>query len=198
MFGITPEVRGITDALDDLNRQLDRFQRQVHVDVKNLTVELAIKMYEKIVERTPIDTGMARANWKISFGSSNLAIITPSWVDGKTLSGRSSPKRDTRTRLRFGDKRVESTGKFQGIKHAGQTNFTRQIIKKFKEESKGMVKISDIYISNNLHYIEYLEGGRVGSPPWGSFQAPQGMIAITLQDFAKYMDLFAAKYQTLK
>ncbi len=93
---------------------------------------------------------------------------------------------------------MESAGKFQGIKHAEQANHTRQIVKKFRAEAKGLAVISDIYISNNLRYIKYLEGGRVQGRPWGSVQAPNGMIAVTLQDFTNYMELFAAKYSTLR
>ena len=189
----------VEQSVKSFNKQIEDTIQQIDSDVKNFTIDVAIKLYEKIVERTPIDTGLARANWTISFGESNLAIISPSWVTKKTLPGSSVAKKDMRARMRFGSsQKVESAGKFAGIKNPAQIAHTREVIKKFKSESKGRRTITDIYISNGLHYITYLENGRVQGPPWGSLQAPNGMVAVTLQDLTRYMDLFAKKYKTLR
>ncbi len=44
MFGVTPEAHGVTNALKKLNKQFDKFEKQVHMDVRNLTIDLAIKI----------------------------------------------------------------------------------------------------------------------------------------------------------
>lgn len=42
-----------------------------------------------------------------------------------------------------------------------------------------------VHISNNVHYAQVIEAGRIGNT--GSFQAPQGMMRITVQ---KYIQRF--------
>ena len=59
-------------------------------------------------------------------------------------------------------------------------NKGRQFIQSGMDIHDGLIA----YIFNNVRYAIYLEGGRVyPSPPYGSPQAPKGMVRITLAEF---------------
>jgi hypothetical protein len=88
--------------------------------------KVALELFRRVIYKTPVDTGRARANWQVTIGSQ------------ATMS--------------------KATAASAGFK-AGDT----------------------IYLTNNLPYIRKLEEG-------SSQQAPAGMVALTVQEFAQVVN----------
>jgi hypothetical protein len=108
---------------------------------------VALDLLSRIVDRTPVDTGRARANWQVSL---------------------SSPRYANKDKLPQG--RQESAV-------AGRAKAKGAAILRNAQEGQ------DIWITNNLPYINRLETGT-----W-SDQAPQGMVAISIAEVQQAITL---------
>jgi hypothetical protein len=54
---------------DDFNAALDAFINVViPTKISKLTQKIALKVFEGVTKKTPVDTGRARANWNIALG----------------------------------------------------------------------------------------------------------------------------------
>lgn len=47
---------------------LDKFAKQVGIDYDTVVKRVAFDLFTRIVQKTPVDTGRARASWNISIG----------------------------------------------------------------------------------------------------------------------------------
>ena len=124
---------------DKFSVELDRVLEQLKTDTQTFKRVFALNLLSRIVYRTPVDTGRARANWQVSNVSPN-----------------------TNERKRF--KKNQPNAVATDTVARGQKN-----IDKNKEGQS-------IFIANNLPYIQRLESGT-----W-SKQAPQGMVAISIEE----------------
>lgn len=124
---------------DKFSVELDRVLEQLKTDTQTFKRVFALNLLSRIVYRTPVDTGRARANWQVSNVSPN-----------------------TNERKRF--KKNQPSAVATDTVARGQKN-----IDKNKEGQS-------IWIANNLPYIQRLESGT-----W-SKQAPQGMVAISIEE----------------
>lgn len=113
-----------------------------------------IDLYRRIVERTPLDTGRAKANWQMS---------------------------TTTTATEFYDKDGYSFNEINEIVSAEISDFTFEL------------GDDQVFIYNNLEYIQHLESGM----PGGSQQAPIGMVAVSLVEFTSYFNEELAKIEGL-
>jgi hypothetical protein len=52
----------------EFQADLERFSKQLKVDLEVIIRKIAIDLLTKIVLRTPVDTGRARASWNLSAG----------------------------------------------------------------------------------------------------------------------------------
>lgn len=120
--------------------------------VLRATGELAKELQEKIVERTPIDTGRAKASWRISPGVADPSIEPP-----------------LANRIRSSGE-IEIAGKDEHPLYGGQA---LAVARSHQQKLTGRDPV--IVISNNLDYIEELENG-------SSQQAPAGMVAVTVSN----------------
>ncbi len=102
----------------------------------------ALQLFTQVIERTPVDTGRARGNWRTSINSPASGAIER--TDGSAAIGEVSLK---------------------------AASFTRA---------------DTIYLANNLPYIQRLEDGYSG-------QAPQGMVATSVDAFQRAIDQAARK-----
>lgn len=109
------------------------FTVEVLADIDKAIESISLELYRRIQSKTPVDTGMARANWNIAVGSP-----------------------DTSTSDSTAPKQVSS---LSGIK-AG---------------------VTDVWISNYLHYVYSLEHGH-------SSQAPSGMVVVSLQEVTAWVE----------
>ena len=124
---------------DKFSVELDKVFDQLKNNTQNFKRTFALNILSRIVYRTPVDTGRARANWQVSNVSPN-----------------------TNERKRF--KKNQPNAVATDTVARGQKN-----IDKNKEGQS-------IWIANNLPYIQRLESGT-----W-SKQAPQGMVAISIEE----------------
>ena len=68
------DLRGT--SLEYLDAAFDEFNEALENAVTDNTESLALDIYTRATERTPVDTGRARAAWNISVGKENNKIPT--------------------------------------------------------------------------------------------------------------------------
>jgi len=139
-------VTNLTTFTLDVDKALDG----IKADVNQFKRLIAFDLLGRIVERTPVDTGRARANWQVSI---NAPVITE---------------------VRYPNKESIPEGKSESV-----------IAESVKLE--GGIVIADvelgedIWITNNLPYIEVLEQGD------HSKQNTEGIVAISVAEVAEGM-----------
>jgi|CXWL01.1.fsa_nt_gi hypothetical protein len=58
----------------EFDGNLDAFAKQVGIDYTKVVKRVAFDIFGRIVRRTPVDTGRARASWNISIGKPDLTV----------------------------------------------------------------------------------------------------------------------------
>lgn len=58
----------------EFNAQLTKFARKVQVAPAKVVKKVAFQLFRRIIEKTPVDTGRARASWNIAIGSINSSV----------------------------------------------------------------------------------------------------------------------------
>ena len=66
-----------TDQVFQFKADLQAFSDAVGVTVANATRKIALELHNSIVEKTPVDTGRARASWMIQLDSPSEAVPPP-------------------------------------------------------------------------------------------------------------------------
>lgn len=114
--------------------------------------DVAFEIHAKIVQRTPIDTGRAKASWRLNPDTADTSVEP-------LLADKVNP---------IGGAIIEKAGPNEHPLYSNQAAaVARAQQQKIREGTKRIV------ISNNLDYIEKLENGT-------SQQAPAGMVAVTI------------------
>lgn len=114
--------------------------------------DVAFEIHEKIVDRTPIDTGRAKASWRM-----NPNVADPTFEPELAIRPNTS---------------VESAiNIFRNGEHPLYADQAAAVARAQQQRIPNGAQ--RIVISNNLHYIEKLENG-------SSEQAPGGMVAVTV------------------
>ena len=72
-MAITIKVTGIKQTFEELNTEINKI---VDVDTKKLTKQAV----EDLIEATPVDTGQARASWKVEVQNINEKKLPPERV----------------------------------------------------------------------------------------------------------------------
>ena len=133
---------------DDFIKEMNRLAAGVQKYSKEIHAAVAGDVFEGAVTRTPVDTGHARQGWDVTIG----APSTRRFDKGSLGKGRASAKR-------YGPPMT-----------SGEIKKVRKL--------KGAIGVAkstpDVYIANNVEYIEALESG-------SSKQAPSGMLRLALQ-----------------
>jgi len=65
---------------------IKKFAKQIEVDVADVVRKVSFDIFRGVTERTPVDTGWARASWNIAFNTPNLSV--PSRVQGGDTAAR--------------------------------------------------------------------------------------------------------------
>lgn len=60
---------------------LKRFAKKVELDGATVTKRVAFDLFGRIIEKTPVDTGRARASWNIAVGAPDLRIVPEGQYD---------------------------------------------------------------------------------------------------------------------
>jgi hypothetical protein len=140
--------------LQAFNDEIRAFARTLApAEARTLQRKVALEGLLRLVEKTPVDTGRARANWQVGINSEPVAPLYPadqpfpgSGVAGKRPLSHVPP-----------------------VSQCGQETF-----------DAGAAVIENMplctcFITNNVEYIEELEHGH-------SLQAPTGMLALTVAE----------------
>jgi hypothetical protein len=108
--------------------------------------KIALELFRRVIYKTPVDSGRARANWQVTIGSAASGTVEIDDTNGTATMTRATAA------------------------------------------SRGFRAGDIIYLTNNLPYIMKLEEGGYPDGPKtvGGFsrQAPAGMVALTVQEFA--------------
>ena len=171
---------------------VSKFVKKAKGNIDLAIRKMIFEVFKRIVVRTPVDTGRCKAGWTVG-KTWNMSSPLGGSPQYDTTPGGSSSKTHQKQGRRF--RRVSSVsergvGRYIGAQvKAGAGTFDksgRVTASKGAQFLQGM-EIKDgiiCYIFNNVRYAIYLEGGRVyPSPPYGSPQAPKGMVRITLAEF---------------
>jgi hypothetical protein len=173
--------------------QVEAFSTKALANTDKAVRKMVFEVFKRIVKRTPADTGRCRAGWQVG-----KVYSMTSELGGSPKYSTTSGKTGTKTHKLQGERfrRVSSisergVGKFIGsMVKAGAGTFDKSgntTIGKGSGFILGEMEVLDGiigYIFNNVRYAIYLEGGRVyPSPPYGSPQAPNGMVRLTLSEF---------------
>lgn len=160
--------------LIEFEGDLDAFAKQVRIDYTKVLKRVAFDLFTRIVQKTPVDTGRARASWNLTIGTPDLSVAP---------EGQYPEMKTEIVIAKFQEALVEIEGKMLG-----------------------KTLTYPIYITNNLPYILELEHGRrkvtvnrkpkKGEKPKkpksqmaGSIQAPEGMVALSIEEVKLKMSL---------
>jgi hypothetical protein len=131
---------------------LDKALEAARENANQVKRTVALDLLSRIVDRTPVDTGRARANWQVSLSSPRLS-------EASYTNSEKIPQGNQESAI------------------AGRAKAKGAAIVKNAQEGQ------DIWITNNLPYINRLETGT-----W-SDQAPQGMVAISIAEVQQAITL---------
>jgi hypothetical protein len=130
--------------------QLRAFQVKTERKLSAVARKVALEIFRRVIFKTPVDLGGARANWQASIGSPASGTLDTVDKDGNA-----------------------TVAKANAVIAAAKSGDT-------------------IYLANNLEYIVKLEDGGYPDGPKtvGGFsrQAPAGMVALTVQEFAQVVN----------
>ena len=136
---------------------LKKFEINTARKLELVARKVALELFKRVIEKTPVDKGGARANWQASIG-----LPATGTIDAADKSKSGGP------------------------------TFRKAIT-----ASAGFEVGDTIYLANNLPYIRKLEDGGYGDGPKtvGGFsrQAPAGMVALTVQEFAAIVNQISAE-----
>jgi hypothetical protein len=129
---------------------LRKFEAKTTRKLTQVGRKVALELFRRVIYKTPVDTGRARANWQVTIGTPAAGTIEIDDTNGGATMSK-------------------ATAASAGFR-AGDT----------------------IYLTNNLPYIRKLEEGGYPDGPKtvGGFsrQAPAGMVALTVQEFAQVVN----------
>lgn len=60
---------------------LKRFAKKVELDGATVTKRVAFDLFTRVIQKTPVDTGRARASWTIAIGAPDLRIVPEGQYD---------------------------------------------------------------------------------------------------------------------
>lgn len=158
-----------TDNLKDFQFNLKNFgEKMVPQAHAALVRKIAFEVFKRIVEKTPVDTGRARANWGVEVGPAaplfqprpGTINVAPDGTAIKRNKGETTIEvdRDGTATIRTGLEAIYSADPAKQI----------------------------IWLMNNLPYIEALEDGH-------SQQAPAGMVEGSLNEIQHFINQINAK-----
>lgn len=78
--------------MSNFSLAIDRWALKAQINIKTFTKLVAFKVHDRVVERTPVDTGRARASWTIIAGEVPDRTVAPETFSGGAASGISAAK----------------------------------------------------------------------------------------------------------
>lgn len=152
----------IHNSAKELSKELARISERLDIGIDRAARKAAFDMQARIIERTPVDTGRARASWGLA--------------QGKPGRGVAPEKEYSEGEAERHAKTVLTTVR------PGSPGLFRRVLRKVLGGG-----LKPYWVFNNLPYIEKLEfGGFPGDGPKTiggySTQAPAGMVRVSLAE----------------
>jgi hypothetical protein len=124
-------------SFDELPARMDKLGSTINKGVSKLVQDVAKGIGATIVDTTPVDTGLARSNWRATLSAPASGTI-PAYSPGNKLG--------------IGETANAGAAKSQ----------QKQIIERFNTSKHG-----SIFITNNIPYIVALDSGSSSQSPGG-------------------------------
>lgn len=128
-------------TLREFERDLDDFSRKVGLEHATVVKRVALDLFGRVVKKTPVDTGRARASWTIAVGAPDRTIQPEGTYPAMQRQGEAGRVAQAMAQQALSG--LESLASLAG--------YVRE----------------PIWISNNLPYIEELERGHSLQAPAG-------------------------------
>lgn len=141
-------------ALGTFTLDIQRFVDKANGNLDLVVRKIALDLFLRVIEKSPVDTGRFKSNWQVAIGSIPNGTIELS----KDVSHNEHGKERELGK--------EARGSFAGTAS----------ISRVQAEVLGLKAGDVIYLVNNLAYSRALEYGH-------SKQAPSGMVRTTVQEF---------------
>jgi hypothetical protein len=143
---------------DNFSFDLTKFCEKANKSADTVVRKVIFDIFSRIIQRTPVDTGRARAGWQVSINSQATG---------------SDPGAQPKTKMKKGE------GASVSLQPRKQTN-------KDVGASIASFKVGDTaWMANNVEYIQHLE---YGTAKYGfSRQAPAGMVRVTMAEYQAYI-----------
>jgi hypothetical protein len=61
-------------SVASFNVDLNKFAKSMDIELETVVRKLAFEVYKGVTQKTPVDTGRAKANWMLGYGSINSTI----------------------------------------------------------------------------------------------------------------------------
>lgn len=78
--------------MSNFSLSIDRWALKAHINIRTFTKLVAFRVHDRVVERTPVDTGRARASWTIIAGETPDRSVAPDDFAGGALAGNAAAK----------------------------------------------------------------------------------------------------------
>lgn len=128
----------VAKSAHEFNRALNELGESMRSNFQAVATNAVLRVWREIIQRTPVDTGRARANWQVG------SAVNQNTIDGQFGEKNKEPRRDPPPIKTQYDPPLPSAGELASLKDA------------------------DIkWIFNNLEYIVSLEGGHSRQAPTG-------------------------------
>jgi hypothetical protein len=174
--------KNLSKDVNSFKREINALKKAIETEFDIISANVYTDFFSTLVKRTPILTGNARLNWMINTSGVNVDVI-PYPGDRTPIQDRTFFKKSLATKVKgyrsrgYTAKGKRVAGLFSMAKSASVNAETRMKIKVFRDNYLSL-KPKSVFIFNNAKHISALEHGHSG-------QAPNGMLSITVQDFAR-------------
>lgn len=154
-------MTGYQTGNNTFSLDLARFAKRANVEMKLVVQKISMEAFKRIILRTPVDTGRARANWGCTIGSPRAAMQTYG--------------RMVKTRIKNAEGKTIRTEMQERFDKSGNS-----IIKEMSDTVRQFPGDGRLFMVNNLPYIGELENG-------SSQQMPSGMVRATMAEMSGFM-----------
>ena len=166
------------NGLDEFNREIEAWvQDRVPAEVRALATEIGLRALARIVFKTPVDVGRARANWQTTVGAPAQGVVTEPDPEGDRA-------------IRNGIAVIESAPPFSIVWITNNVEYILVLeeggylppnpenspeANKKRAASRSKAKRKAVADKHGDEGAPLVQDGR-------SLQAPQGMVAITVEE----------------
>jgi hypothetical protein len=91
----------VFDNLREFGVDLQKFARTMDIELEKVIKRVAFELHDRIIERTPVDTGAARASWNMSLNTPDESTADPGKGKGKKLSAGAATAKAKGTQRRI-------------------------------------------------------------------------------------------------